>query len=168
MRTATRTGGRPGGRATVHDDPFGPPPRRRTELIVVDPGIIACALVDDGEDGVRARRRLVAPTDSGAPQAVVVPEAVDLRVADVLSRMVTTARLTPRRAEQALADLADLPLERMPHWPFLVRAWALQDRLSPFGAAMVALAEAFGATLVLSDRKYAVDGLACTIELLEA
>lgn len=149
------------------DRPDERPPRRRTELVVVDPGILACALVDDGDDGLRARRRLTAPTDSGAPQAVVVPEAVDLRVHDVLSRMVATSRLTPRRAQQALADLADLPLERMPHWPFLARAWELQDRLSPFGASMAAMAESFGATLVLSDRKYAVEGLTCPLELLE-
>lgn len=129
--------------------------------IVVDAAVVACALVDEGEDGGVVRSRLTRPL-----LTVVAPDGLDLRVGHVLGRLVAADLLTTRRAEQALADLADLPLERVPHWPFLTRAWQLRERLDTLAGVTVAAAEAFGATLVVADRRYGVVGARCPVELV--
>jgi predicted nucleic acid-binding protein len=55
------------------------------------------------------------------------------------------------RSEQALEDLADLPLNRYPHDVFLFRIWALRRNLTAYDAAYIALAEALDAPLVTRD-----------------
>lgn len=55
------------------------------------------------------------------------------------------------RGEQALEDLADLPLNRYPHDIFLGRIWALRRNLTAYDAAYLALAEALDAPLVTRD-----------------
>jgi len=55
----------------------------------------------------------------------------------------------------ALADLADLPLQRYPHDVLLPRIWALRHNLMAYDAADVALAEALGATLLTRDARLA-------------
>jgi predicted nucleic acid-binding protein len=129
-------------------------------MIVVDASVIACAVVDDGEDGTRVRRRLLG-------QHVVVPEGVDARVAATLERLVRARRLTTARAEQAIGDLQDLPLDRVPQWPFLARAWQLRERISMLQAVTVAVAESYGVPLVTGDRAYLKATAAiCEIDLI--
>ena len=55
------------------------------------------------------------------------------------------------RAKQALEDLADLPLRRYPHEPFIGRIWALRDDFTAYDAACVALDEVLGASLITLD-----------------
>jgi len=50
-----------------------------------------------------------------------------------------------------VSDLADLPLVRYPHDPFLERVWELHLSLSAYDAVYVALAEALDAPLVTCD-----------------
>lgn len=129
-------------------------------MIVVDASIVASALGDDGSDGERARRRL-------AGERLVAPELIDLELASAWRRAARAGRLGPRRAGQALSDLADLPLARASHQPLMSRIWELRDNLTPYDAAYVALAEALEAALLTADRRLArAPGVRCEIELL--
>jgi predicted nucleic acid-binding protein len=122
--------------------------------------VLAPALIDDGKDGDRARRRL-----SGHDLAA--PELIDLEVTAVLHRALRTGRVNRRRSEQALNDLADLPLARAAHLPLLQRVWDLRARLGPYEAAYVALAEALEAVLLTADIGLSrTRGLHCQVELL--
>jgi len=129
-------------------------------VIVVDASVVATALLDDHADGAAARSRL-SGTDPAAP------ELLDLEVLSVIRRLVAAGQVTPTRAAQAVADLADLPIHRASHRPLLHRCWQLRENLTPYDAAYVALAEALVATLVTSDARLArAPGPTCEIEVL--
>jgi predicted nucleic acid-binding protein len=85
-----------------------------------------------------------------------------------MRRFTLAGELTPERAEQALLDLADLPLTRYAHTDLISRLWSLRDSLTAYDAAYVALAEALDAPLVTSDGKLArAHGHAARIELFD-
>lgn len=129
-------------------------------MIVVDASIVASALGDDGSDGERARSRL-------AGERLVAPELIDLEVASVWRGAARAGRLGEKRASQALADLAALPLARAPHQPLMNRIWELRHNHTPYDAAYVALAEALETPLLTADRRLAqAPGARCEIELL--
>jgi len=129
-------------------------------VIVVDASILAAALGDDGSDGERARGHLTG-------ERLFAPELIDLEVASVWRRAVRAGRLGGRRARQALADLATLPLARAPHQPLMSRIWELRDNLTPYDAAYIALAEALETPLLTADRRLArAPGAHCEIKLL--
>jgi predicted nucleic acid-binding protein len=129
-------------------------------VIVADASVVASALGDDASDGERARTRL-------AGERLFAPELVDLEVASVWRRAVRAGRLAERRAEQALADLAALPLARAPHQPLMSRIWELRENITPYDAAYVALAEVLEAPLLTADQRLAqAPGLPCELELL--
>lgn len=131
-------------------------------MLVTDASVLVVALGDDGPDGDRARARL-----SG--ERLAAPELVDLEVLSVLRRRWHGGALGLRRAAQAIADLAALPISRAPHRALLGRCWDLRDSLSVYDAAYVALAEALGATLLTGDRRMArASGLRCEVEVLAA
>ena len=128
--------------------------------MIVDASIVASALGDDGSDGERARRRL-------AGERLVAPELIDLEVGSVWRRAARAGRLDGKRAGQALADLAALPLARARHQPLMSRIWELRDNHAPYDAAYVALAEALETPLLTADRRLAqAPGARCDIELL--
>ena len=143
--------------------PFPSTSRRTTfgqNVIVADASVLAVALADDGQDGELARRRL-------AGETLAAPELVDLEVVSVLRRHVAARRMTARRADEAISDLAELPVERSPHRPLLRRIWQLRHVATPYDAAYIALAEALGATLVTADRRLSrAPGVRCEVELL--
>jgi len=127
-------------------------------VLVVDASVLVVALADDGPDGDRARDRL-------RGEDLAAPELVDLEVVSVLRRQLAAGSLDARRAQLALADLADLPLQRSPHATLLPRIWELRDNLSAYDASYVALAERLDATLLTADvRLTRAPGPNCTIE----
>lgn len=127
-------------------------------MIVVDASVLAVALGDDGQDGDNARLRL-------RGERLAAPELIDLEVASVLRRQLRQGDLDDRRAAQALADLASLPLQRASHRRLLDRCWELRGNLTVYDAAYVALAEALDTTLLTGDAKLARStGPRCTIE----
>lgn len=130
-------------------------------MIVVDANVVATVLLDDGEQGQRARDRL-------SDEWLTAPELIDLEVASVLRRLCAGAQLDPARATQALADLDDLRLERVPHRPLLRRCWELRHNVSVYDAAYVALAEILDVTLLTADQRLTIaPGTRCTFELFE-
>jgi len=90
-----------------------------------------------------------------AELALHAPHLVDTEVLHALRRWVARGDLAPRRAQEALEDLADLPLVRYPHPPLSARVWSLRERLSAYDATYVALAEGLGAALLTADRRLA-------------
>lgn len=129
-------------------------------MIVVDASVLAPALADDGTDGDLARARL-------RGEVLAAPELIDLEVSSVLRRLHLSGQLPASRAESALADLRDLPVQRAPHLPLLARCWSLRDNLSVYDASYVALAEALGSVLLTADAKLSMaPGLRCVVEVL--
>ena len=141
------------------------PSRRRwarsgPNVLVVDASILAVALADNGRDGDKARARL-------RGEQMAAPELIDLEVASVLRGRLAGGHLDTRRAELALADLVDIPVQRAPHRPLLARCWELRANLTVYDAAYVALAEALDSDLLTGDVRLAkAPGPPCRMEIL--
>jgi predicted nucleic acid-binding protein len=130
-------------------------------VLVVDASVLAVALADDGADGDQVRTRL-------RGERLAAPEFVDLEVASVLRRQLRVAAVDRRRAGLALADLADLPLQRASHVPLLARCWELRENLTIYDAAYIALAEALQADLLTGAGRLArATGPRCRIEVIQ-
>lgn len=128
---------------------------------MVDASVVAAALVVDARIGALASERLASDRDQRAPGLI------DLEIVSMIRRWFAGGRLGLSQADQAIADLAGLPIERYPHVALLPRVWALRQNLTPYDGAYVALAEALGATLVTVDGRLArAPGPQCSIELL--
>jgi predicted nucleic acid-binding protein len=97
--------------------------------------------------GARVEARLFQNDDE-----VHVPHVLDIEVAQALQRLVRSRELSRDRAEEALADLVDLDLQRHPHVDFLHRVWELRENLTAYDAIYVALAEATECPLITCDK----------------
>ena len=129
-------------------------------MLVVDASVVVVALGDSGQYGAKARQRLMG-------EVLVAPELIDLEVLSVLRRVVATAAMTPRRGEEVMADLIDLPIRRASHRPLLQRCWELRHNFTIYDACYVALAEILDAPLLTADARLAhAPGLRCAVELL--
>ena len=78
---------------------------------------------------------------------------LDVEVAAALCGRVQEGKLAVRTAEEALVDLAALPIRRFDAVPLLGRIWDLRSNLTAYDATYVALAEVFGAVLVTADER---------------
>jgi predicted nucleic acid-binding protein len=83
------------------------------------------------------------------------PHLLDLEVAQVLRRYCASGEMSAERAEEALADLTILGVNRYPHDLFLSRVWELRHNVTAYDAAYVALAEELSAPLLTRDRRLA-------------
>jgi predicted nucleic acid-binding protein len=84
-----------------------------------------------------------------------VPALCDVEVASALRGSLQRDLLSQGRAEEALGDYLDLPLNRHGHTLLLHRCFDLRDTLSAYDATYVALAEALDAQLLTADRRLA-------------
>ena len=129
-------------------------------MIVVDASVVAAALIDEDAVGDRLRARL-------ADERLTAPAVIDIEVASTWRGIARAGRLSARRAEVAVADLAAFPLERAPHGPLMPRIWDLRDNLSAYDASYVALAESLDTVLLTGDERLArAPGIHCEVELL--
>jgi predicted nucleic acid-binding protein len=95
------------------------------------------------------------------------PHLLDVEVAQVLRRYALAGTFSADRGAEALEDLADFPIARYPHQPFLSRIWELRHNITAYDAAYLALAEALAAPLVTRDAKLAsTTGHQARIELI--
>lgn len=95
-------------------------------------------------------RRLFIPD-----QTLHAPHFLDIEVAQVIRRYTANGDINSERGRAALADLADLPLQRYPHGFLLQRIWGLRNNLTAYDAVYVALAEALDAILLTRDKRLA-------------
>jgi predicted nucleic acid-binding protein len=114
-------------------------------VIVIDASALLEVLLNT-PTSERVADRMFADNDT-----LHAPHLLDLEVAQVLRRYTFSGQMNAERSEQALEDLADLPLNRYPHDVFLFRIWALRRNLTAYDAAYVALAEALNAPLITRD-----------------
>ncbi len=114
-------------------------------MIVIDASALLEVLLNTPAAG-KVAERLFAKNDT-----LHAPHVLDLEVAQVLRRYTFSGEMDVERSEQALEDLADLPLNRYPHDVFLFRIWTLRRNLTAYDAAYVALAEALDAPLITRD-----------------
>ena len=80
---------------------------------------------------------------------------LDVEFAQVLRRLVREGSLTPKRAEEAIEDVAALRITRYAPVLLLQRIWMLRHNLSAYDGAYVALAEKLHATLITRDQRIA-------------
>ncbi len=118
-------------------------------MIVVDASAVLESLLRTaGAEAVEAR--LFDPR-----QSLHAPHLLDIEVAQVVRRYVAAGDIDATSGQAALADLADLPLQRYPHDILLPRIWELRHNFSAYDAAYVALAEGLDAVLVTRERRLA-------------
>ena len=118
-------------------------------MIVLDASAAIDYLVDGGERGEWVRERL----PRGA--SIAAPHVIDLEVVSGLRRLLASADLTRRQAENGLADFAELNVTRYPVTIFLDRIWRLRTVLTPYDAAYVTLGEVLGWPLLTTDTRLA-------------
>lgn len=86
------------------------------------------------------------------------PELLDVEVLSALRRLARSGDASVDRADGAVTDLLDLPIERYPHEALVPRIWALRHNFSAYDATYLALAEALaddGAPLLTADTRFA-------------
>lgn len=88
-------------------------------------------------------------------EELAVPHLLDVEVTQVLRRYVLHGKLPAVRAQEAIVDLLDLPLQRYSHMQLMSRVWALRENLTAYDAVYVALAETLGGAMVTRDRRLA-------------
>ena len=111
--------------------------------------------------GARVDRRIFS-----RPVALYAPHLLDLEVAQVLRRYVRDKVLGAQRGQEALEDLAGLPLHRYPHDFLISRVWQLRANLTAYDAVYVALSELLDAPLLTCDRGLAsASGHHATVEV---
>ena len=100
--------------------------------------------------GLRIEQRIYARQDT-----LHSVHLLDVEFVQVLRRLVREGTLTPRRAVEAIEDMAALRIARYPPVLLLQRIWRLRQNLTAYDAAYVALAEELQAPLITRDRRIA-------------
>ena len=132
-------------------------------MIVVDASVLANVIGDDESAGRSARARLDAAGDVSAP------DLIDVETVSVLRRRWLAGNLSDHRFQDAVVDLAALPITRYPVGPFMVRAFELRANVTAYDACYVALAETLRCPLLTADARLAsAPTITCTIEMLRA
>jgi predicted nucleic acid-binding protein len=111
--------------------------------VVVD----ASALVELLLQSERAPAVLQAVGDT----EMVAPDGINPEVLSTLRRLERIGELPAGRANQAVDDLLDAAVRRLPTLPLLPQAWALRASVTSYDACYVALARDLGCPLVTGD-----------------
>jgi predicted nucleic acid-binding protein len=117
-------------------------------VIVVDSAAVVDALTAvQGTDAL---------ADALAAEELHSPSLLDFEIVSALRGLALGGHLSAARAQDALADFDQLPIERWPLAdPLRRRAFALRENLSAYDAAYVVLAEALECPLLTRDQRLA-------------
>ena len=130
-------------------------------MAVIDASVLVAYLAG-GDRAVAARDVVFANAGS-----LWAPHLVDAEVGHALRRVVSAGQLSALKGRSALQDLADLPIERVPHRALLDRAWQLRPNVSFYVGLYIALAETLQTPLVtLDERLAAAPGSRAKVRLL--
>jgi predicted nucleic acid-binding protein len=123
---------------------------------VLDAGVVVDLLVGRLDDAA------LAGEEAG------VPHLLDSEVTNVLRRLVLRGDLTVEQGDAAMSHFLELDLERFPADRLRVRMWDLRENLTAYDATYVALAEAVGATALLTTdaRLAGAPGVRCTVRVV--
>jgi predicted nucleic acid-binding protein len=121
-------------------------------MFVPDASLLVDLLIDGGQRGAWAAAHVA------SAERLHGPHLLDLEIASALRREVARDKLSRHDALDALRDFSELPVERYPATPLLERIWELRDRMTPYDAAYVSLAEALDVPLVTTDLRLARAG----------
>ena len=100
-----------------------------------------------------------------ARATLVAPELLDIEVVSALRGAVLGGWLEEPRARMALDDLADWPLERIPHRALVRGTWRHLHNVSAYDAFYVAAARAENAPILTTDGRLArASGLGVTVQ----
>jgi predicted nucleic acid-binding protein len=86
-----------------------------------------------------------------AAETIHAPALIDVEVAQVLRRYVSTGQVPEHWARMALDLVLAFPMTRYMHEPLMRRGWQLRENVTAYDATYVALAEALRAPLVTCD-----------------
>jgi predicted nucleic acid-binding protein len=129
-------------------------------LIVVDASAVLEVLLQTPA-GPNVSHRIFRPGET-----LHAPHLLDVEVAQVLRRYARSGVISGGRGAEALIDLADMPINRYPHFVLLPRIWQLRHNATAYDAAYLALAEALDAPLVTRDRALASAGSSAAVEVI--
>lgn len=130
-------------------------------LAVIDASVLTAYYAADDP------RRDAVVTRLSSGDALFAPAHVDAEVVSALRGMARRSSALHAAVPAALRHLADFPIRRMPLASLLPRIWELQDNITPYDAAYVALAERLEGSLVTGDGKLtAASGARCTFEVI--
>ncbi|MEO8192850.1 MAG: type II toxin-antitoxin system VapC family toxin [Gemmatimonadales bacterium] len=129
-------------------------------MIVIDASAVVAMLLRLGQ----AERILDRAFADG--ETLHAPHVIDVEVAQVVRRYWRAGDITAARGEEALRDLAIIPIHRYSHEPLLGRIWRLRNNVTAYDAAYIALAEGLGAVLLTLDSALArVPGVRAPVEV---
>ena len=83
--------------------------------------------------------------------ALFAPELLDAEVLSVLRRWVLGGTLEPARAGEAIRDLRDWDIARVPHREIIETAWSLRHNATAYDALYLAAARRHRATILTAD-----------------
>jgi predicted nucleic acid-binding protein len=115
-------------------------------LIVVDASVLVDFLLG------RPSTLDAIETELGAREheALHAPELIEPEALNALRGLVRGKRITARRADEAVSDLARARIVRYPLAPLRERGWQLRDALTAYDATYLALAEALDQPVLLT------------------
>ena len=127
---------------------------------VLDASVAVTALTEPDS----AAAELLADSDA----VFLVPSIFDVEVLSALRGLVRGGKYDRDAADELVADLVVLPVERWHMSPLLPRIWQLRDNLTPYDAAYVALAELTGTVLLTGDERItATPATRCEIRIIK-
>jgi predicted nucleic acid-binding protein len=98
-------------------------------------------------------RRAAAVLQAVGNTEMVAPDVINPEVLSSLRRREREGALRAGRAAQAVDDLLDAPLRRLPTLPLMPAVWTLRANVTSDDACYVALARDLGCPLVTGDLK---------------
>lgn len=131
-------------------------------MIVVDASVVVDLLLDRVPYGERIAARL-----ASEGRTIVAPHRVDAEVVQAFRNLVLADEISLTDAKAAIVDLRAFRAARLPHGPFLARAFAFRRNVTVYDGLYLALAEALDAPLLTRDRALAgVPGSNARVEVL--